>query len=443
MSKRKRIPRRPQVQGDAVGLQVELGAGGVTDGAGLLLLRRVSDVLGVTRWLDEQTRWLGGEYRPALMVELWLALQWWGGGWMDDLRLLESRGIRRLFGWVRIPPPPTYGRWLRRAGERMAKLVDELVLRTVRQRWGARPPKRVMLILDSFVSVRYGSQQAGAEVGYNPRKKGRPSHHPLMAFLDTGDCVGVLWRPGSANSDTGAEEFLAERVAWLRAAGVEEITVRMDKGFFSKSMVAKLKELDVWFVLKMQELNTLQQYKGTFRQSKRNPQFWSSVGQMWGVRLLSIEKRERVGTAQGELELGTWEMRSRATIVTNIPRIGPYEAWRRYNAGAVVEHRIEELTQLSAGRTAVDDLGGNKLLWAMSALSYQLLHYARTKVLPKQWRTAKPKRVRNYLIRIPGRLVRHAGAWRLKLVHDPLAELLLRALQTVRPPPSPPPLQTA
>ncbi len=29
-------------------------------------------------------------------------------------------------------------------------------------------------------------------------------------------------------------------------------------------------------------------------------------------------------------------------------------------------------------RTAVDDLGGNHLLWSMGVLAYQLLHYART-----------------------------------------------------------------
>ena len=36
--------------------------------------------------------------------------------------------------------------------------------------------------LDSTVLTRYG-QQEGAKKGYNPRKHGRPSHHPLLAFL--------------------------------------------------------------------------------------------------------------------------------------------------------------------------------------------------------------------------------------------------------------------
>jgi hypothetical protein len=39
--------------------------------------------------------------------------------------------------------------------------------------------------LDSHVLVRYGEQE-GAAKGYNPKKPGRPSHHPLLAFVGAG-----------------------------------------------------------------------------------------------------------------------------------------------------------------------------------------------------------------------------------------------------------------
>ncbi len=38
------------------------------------------------------------------------------------------------------------------------------------------------LDIDSSVFTRYGKQE-GAQKGYNPRKPGRPSHHPLLAFV--------------------------------------------------------------------------------------------------------------------------------------------------------------------------------------------------------------------------------------------------------------------
>ena len=43
-------------------------------------------------------------------------------------------------------------------------------------------PEGYTLDLDSTVWERYG-QQEGSRKGHNPRKHGRPSHHPLLAVL--------------------------------------------------------------------------------------------------------------------------------------------------------------------------------------------------------------------------------------------------------------------
>ena len=65
-----------------------------------------------------------------------------------------------------------------------------------------------------------------------------------------------------------------------------------------------------------------------------------------------------------------------------------------YNKGAVVEQRIEEIAQLSAGRTAVDDLDGNALLWSLAVVAYQTLHTLREQCLSGSWRKAHPRRIR-------------------------------------------------
>ena len=91
-------------------------------------------------------------------------------------------------------------------------------------------------------------------------------------------------------------------------------------------------------------------------------------------------------------------------MLTNIPGTRTLTVWRRYNAGAVVEHRIEELVQLSSGKTAVDDFGGNALLWGLSALAYQTLHTLRRHFLTGSWRTAQPKRIRLWMIQLPAKL---------------------------------------
>jgi hypothetical protein len=65
------IASRPHVQGSPAPLRLRHSAGELTDGAGLLLLRRLWDRLGLGERIDTQARWLRGEYRPSLMVELW------------------------------------------------------------------------------------------------------------------------------------------------------------------------------------------------------------------------------------------------------------------------------------------------------------------------------------------------------------------------------------
>lgn len=62
------------------------------------------------------------------------------------------------------------------------------------------------LNLDSTVLTRYGHQE-GARKGYNPKKRGRPSHHPLLAFVDSGYVVNLWNRCGDVSSGQGCPSF--------------------------------------------------------------------------------------------------------------------------------------------------------------------------------------------------------------------------------------------
>jgi hypothetical protein len=426
----KAIPARPHVQGGASAIEVETTSEQLTDAAGLAPFRMAWDRLGMGACLDAALSEVGGRYRPSLHAEQWITLLHYGGTCMDHLPLLESRGLRTLFGWRAVVDPTTFGRFLRKAGERGAKVSDELLRKAVRARWDAlgKVPRTVMLMLDSTVVQRYGQKQAGAEKGYNPTKHGRRSHHPLLAFLDTGDCLGVRWRPGNAHTAAGFEEWIEELTTWLRAQGVERILVRLDKGFFRVSYIEKLLDLGVDFVMKMQESNTLQRYKGPFERAAEDPRLEVAEGRRWGVRMLSVRQREKA--PEGELDLGDVVVKHPLTILTNLEGTSPLDAWHMYNQGALVEHRIEEMGQLGVGHTAVDDIGGNHLLWSLGALAYQLLHLVRTTVLEKKHAKEQVKTIRSMVIRTPGKLVRHARRVRLKLMSgDPLVRLLDRAAE--------------
>ena len=298
--------------------------------------------------------------------------------------------------------------------------------------------------LDRVGALR--AEAGGGGEGYNPKKPGRPSHHPLPAYVvETGDCLGVRRRPGSAHTARGAEAWLDKLVDRLRGAGVRDITVRLDKGFFSRRIVARMEELGVSYPLKVPRHRWLDGFRGSWETADRDEDGGreprAASGELWGTRLLSVQRRKRVVPGEGELDLGAWETEMSADVLTDIPDLGPVEAWRAYNAGAVVERRIGELGQLSAGRTAVDDLGGNALPWGLAALAYQLLHIPRANVLGGGWRTARPDRIRLLLLRAPARVVSHARRTSLRFASgDPALGILGRALLTIEralPPPAP------
>lgn len=77
--------------------------------------------------------------------------------------------------------------------------------------------KEGTLRFDSHVIPRYG-QQERARRGYNPKKPGRASHHPLLAFTGTGHVVNCWNRAGNVHSGQGIVDFFVQTVAALGSA---------------------------------------------------------------------------------------------------------------------------------------------------------------------------------------------------------------------------------
>jgi hypothetical protein len=88
-----------------------------------------------------------------------------------------------------------------------------------------------VLSFDSTVITRYGEQQ-GASKWYNPRKRGRKSHHPIFAFLNKSSYVVNLWnRSGDTTSGNGIVEFCKQTLS--RLFGKIKITmVLADSGYY-------------------------------------------------------------------------------------------------------------------------------------------------------------------------------------------------------------------
>ena len=97
----------------------------------------------------------------------------------------------KLLGWERGADHRAYQRYFNKFsqavnqrvfGELFSRFFSELLF------------DNCTLDFDSTVMVREGNQE-GAVKGYNPKRPGRPSHHPLLAFVS--DIRMILFSPSS------------------------------------------------------------------------------------------------------------------------------------------------------------------------------------------------------------------------------------------------------
>lgn len=98
-------------------------------------------------------------------------------------------------------------------------------------------PERFIADWDSTVNTRYGHQEDAA-LGYNPHKRGRKSHHPLICVAArTRLCLHLEWRPGESVSATDWQPAM-ERL-WSHPTIRERLWLnRGDAGFGQEAVMA-------------------------------------------------------------------------------------------------------------------------------------------------------------------------------------------------------------
>ncbi len=121
---------------------------------------------------------------------------------------VADRVFQRVAGLICFPVQSTIIRFLRclkvSVAREIASFNFDLLMKF---RGGFKKLKSLTLDLDSHVAPVYGHQQR-AGLGYNPRKKGRKSYHPLLCFIgETRDYIGGLFRSGKHHSSYNAVKF--------------------------------------------------------------------------------------------------------------------------------------------------------------------------------------------------------------------------------------------
>ncbi len=240
--------------------------------------------------------------------------------------LRGDRALHALLGMDRFPTDDTIRNLFRQFGMGQVQRLFEPLAEWQMQRLPQRQ-EGYTLDLDSTVFERYGKQE-GSLKGHNPRKHGRPSHHPLLAVLSEAHFLLHGWlRSGNCGTSRGVEEFLKEALAlWGQREKIR--LLRADSGFFDDKLLSFLEQrlLPYIIVAKLTPWVKRLQLHG-----------WSVARRFAVIREQVREGRDSVGRKLIEVPGYTFRV-----FVTSCADPAE-EIWRGYNRRADMENRIAEL----------------------------------------------------------------------------------------------------
>jgi hypothetical protein len=202
---------------------------------GMSLLRRFLDQTGILPKIESLGFYEPGSNAGYSVTDLFTSFfvsVWLGANRFSHAAILQhDKVLQQIFGLNRAPSNDTYRRFFQRfdLGKSTNFFLDLY-------QWIFSELKfdHYTLDVDSSVWTRCGQQQ-GAKRGYNSKKKGRSSHHPLLAFVAEVKMVANFWlRPGNSSSSNNIIAFLEETFLILKGKTIG--LFRADSGFYQKEV---------------------------------------------------------------------------------------------------------------------------------------------------------------------------------------------------------------
>jgi hypothetical protein len=291
--------------------------------------------------------------------------------------------------------------------------------------------------MDSTVFERYGRQQ-GALKGHNPRKHGRPSHHPLLVVLAEAHFILHGWlRSGNCGVARGVEEFLKEALALLEEKHRIRV-VRADAGFFDQKLLSFLEErglpyivvarLTRWLKREAMRVEAWRALDENFSVGEFRLQLygWDRERRFVVIREQLREENDSAGKRLLEVPGFTFRV-----FVTDRPE-APEEIWRDYNQRADVENRIAELKlDLAADAFCLHEFFATEAAFCAVLVLFNLLVEFQRASGSKRYRQPASLRMEVFLCgailgRAGHRLVLHlSSAWGGLEKRKPLIENIL------------------
>jgi len=440
--------RKVKTQTTRQTVEVRADGEGLVSHAGAYLLVELADRLGLTAALSEAmapTRERRSAHDPGVVVrDLAVAIAD-GGDHLSDLGVL--RGQEALFGAVASET----------TAHRVVKSIDSEALEALRaaraealrRAWdaGARPKELILDIDASLLSAH--SEKVGAAGTY----KGGFGFFPLLCYLsETSEPLAGVLRPGNAGANTAADHFevLALALEQLPEQDLErEILVRADIGGRTHAFTQDCHEAGIRFSVGYEVDARVREAiaelpepawraaldgDGTEREGAQVTELTDDLDlSAWpdGTRLIVRRERPHPGAQLSVLDCETGYRHTAFITDQGDEDIAALEL--RHRRRARVEDAIRTGKETGMRRMPFVAFNHNQAWLEISLLAQALLRWAARLCLDGELALAEPKRMRQRLLHVAGRLVRSGRRVTLRLPRSwPWAEALVAAFTRLR-----------
>ena len=415
-------------------LKVGFKGAEVTSDGGLLAIREMDEQLGLTKIAGEylkDNRYgknIQHEMTGLLRQSLYSRL----GGYEDtnDAEgLRKDPSMRAVLGERALEKAgageTTVGRFEKEIlleGNNLSKL-DEIIMKWIEKIDSMRGIKKIVLDMDSSESPVYGEQEESAYNGHF----GLRCYHPLFVFNQYGDCLKVKLRPGNVHSADGWKEFLEPILRYYVNKGME-VMFRADAAFAKPELYELCEELGIDYTTRIKENQILSE--------KAEPYTKRPVGRPGNKPLIKYKSFH--------YQAASWKKARRVVVKIEhhpgefFPRIGYIVTslnWTNkrivkfYNKRGTCEQWIKEgKYALNWTRLSCQKFMENEVRLKLFIMAYNMGNIFRTLVLPEEIGHWSLRTIQLKLIKIGGRLIRHARYYYMLLAEVSIKEQIWRSI---------------
>ena len=399
---------------------------GLTHYGGVIFFHEFTRVLQLRRFLHRHLHYPRrnqgytlSQMTLALIYPLLLGL-----GRIETASFLRGNGtFQYLTGLPSFPDPQTLRRFLAQAPAdyraQLHRVNDRLQQRFIH--WPEHR-SRLILDLDSTVVTVFGHQEE-AEVGYNPRYRGKRSYNPLLCLEANSS---LLWdtelRAGNAGTWEGSVKLLADSIGSLPPE-IRELRVRADAGFGYNPVLDTLEACPAQYAVAARLTTGLKRKLAGLRYEQCNP-IWQMAELEhrpygWSQARRFVVARRPMAATEPEptlFNLGRYLYRG---WVTNLP-LTPAGVWHFYDGRAGMEPRIRELREdFALRKIPTRGFAANALYLEVIRLAYNLVTAFQRTCLPAEWQDLTLGTLRYRLFWLPGELTRPQNRPILRLANSP------------------------